>query len=113
MPIFFQRQADNPALRGVLVEALATDPGTLQGDQAKADRAATLVQQAAATAQQPQLSGSRLVVAVVLLIALIALGFYAAQNPDLKDWSATLNHSFELVFGLILGALGGEAAATR
>jgi hypothetical protein len=34
---------------------------------------------------------------------------YAAHDPALADWSKVLQHSFELVLGLVIGLVGGEA----
>lgn len=64
----------------------------------------------AAIAPSGQLRWGRLFFAISLLSLIFCAGIWTALN-NLEDWSKVLLHSFELVLGLILGILGGEAAA--
>jgi hypothetical protein len=58
----------------------------------------------------PQFNWGRLAIALGLLIALFGGGLYSSVH-HLDDWGKVFIHSFELVLGLIIGLLGGEATA--
>lgn len=68
------------------------------------------LQVAASQVPSGQFSWGRLFFAILLLFLIFGAGIWTALY-NLEDWSKVLLHSFELVLGLVLGILGGEAAA--
>jgi hypothetical protein len=112
MAIFFKSQAASPALRNALQKALETDPTQVPDPPGQAALLAQLTREAA---PPRELSRPMLALAVLLLGGLLAAGLYAGMqvhaHPELKQWSDALFHAFQIVLGLVLGALGGEAAA--
>ncbi len=52
----------------------------------------------------------RLIFAVIVLIVLFAGGVYSAYHPELAAWKDLFVHSFELLFGALIGLLTGEAS---
>ncbi len=107
MGIFFKTAANNLALNSVLKAALKTDPNTVKDIDQQALAMATQVQQGAPTAE---FSWVRLGVAVALLAILAGLGIWSASIPSLDAWSKMFLHSFEILFGGVIGLLGVESA---
>ncbi len=107
MGIFFKTAANNLALNSVLKTALKTDPNTVKDIDQKASEMATQVQQQTPPAE---FSWVRLGVAVVLLALLAGIGIWSATVPSLDAWSKMFLHSFEIVFGGVVGLLGLESA---
>jgi hypothetical protein len=56
-------------------------------------------------------SVSRIVVAVGVLALIFLAGVYCAHDPAMKDWSAPLLHTFELLLGGMVGIIVGEKTA--
>lgn len=108
MGIFFKSQKASRSVEDAIQEALSFNPQNIVNLRQEAAERARQVQ--APPPQPPQFSWGRLAIAVVLLIALFGAGIYSATH-HLDDWSKVLTHSFELVLGLVIGLLGGEAAA--
>ena len=52
----------------------------------------------------------RLIFAVIVLAVLFAGGVYTAYHPELAAWKDLFVHSFELLFGALIGLLTGEAS---
>jgi hypothetical protein len=105
MGIFFKAPEKSSILTPAMEAALEKNPQTIDIKQA----AANLTKEVTAK-MEPKVSWARLAIAVVLLIAVFGAGLYAAAH-QLQDWNSALIHSFELVLGLVLGLLGGEAAS--
>jgi hypothetical protein len=108
--IFFRTPGLRPVVRAAIEDTIgaSTQMGGLAPREiiakvdAKVDR---VVEQASSS-----LIVGRLVVAIILLVAIAAFGVYATVNK-LDPWATLLPHSFELVLGLLIGLLGGEAAS--
>jgi hypothetical protein len=104
--IFFRSM--QPGVEQALEIALAAPPKAGEDLRAEADRLTTAV-------IEPQ-SGAfywgRLTVAIVLLVLIFSAGIVTSIY-GISDWSPVLLHSFELILGLVLGLLGGEAASRR
>jgi hypothetical protein len=108
MGIFFMSEPISLTVNKALEEAMQIDPKAISNLQQEVTRRAKQVTR--------EISGlfiwGRFVVAIILLVAIFGAGIYTTLI-DLEDWSKVLLHSFELVLGLVLGLLGGEAAAKR
>jgi hypothetical protein len=104
MGIFFKSQKTLPSVEEAIQDALSVNPQSVVNLKQEAGKRAGQV----LTTQQ--FSWGRLAIALLLLIALFAAGIYSATH-HLDDWSKVMTHSFELVLGLLIGLLGGEAAA--
>jgi hypothetical protein len=61
---------------------------------------------------KPKIFRFRILMAVLFLIVLLAANLISAYF-NLEALSATLLHSFELLFGIFLGLIGGELAALK
>ena len=66
---------------------------------------------AASAAGRPQLVWGRVVAAGVVLLVILGAGLYAGTVPALDAWNKALLHAFEVLLGLFVGLLGGEAAS--
>jgi len=105
MGIFFESREKLPILSAALEEALQVNPLNIVDLKSESEnRALELTPQ-----MESKFRWGRLAFAVLLLIALFAGGLYAAAH-QLDDWNKALIHSFELVLGLVIGMLSGEAA---
>jgi len=107
MGIFFRSETFAPSVVGDAIEdALKTSPSAVTNPKQEATiRANRVAQQISG-----EFSWARFSLAIVLLVVILGVGIYSAQH-NLNEWSKVLVHSFELVLGLVLGLLGGEAAA--
>ncbi|HKI16482.1 MAG TPA: hypothetical protein VKA15_01310 [Isosphaeraceae bacterium] len=106
MGIFFRSM--EPAVERAIAEALAAPPDTIANLQHEAGtRADQVIQQASGA-----IIWVRLAVAIVLLIAIFVAGIMTSLYK-IDNWSTVLLHSFELILGLVIGLLGGEASARR
>ena len=65
----------------------------------------------ASAAGRPQLVWGRVVVAGVVLLVILGAGLYAGTVPALDAWNKALLHAFEVLLGLFVGVVGGEAAS--
>lgn len=88
-----------------LEDALRTDPGSITDPATEATRRAQQLKRQVAG----EFSWGRLAVAVLLLLGLFFATIYTSQEPGLEDFYKILLHSFELVLGLVIGLLSGEA----
>ncbi len=50
----------------------------------------------------------RALIAVVLLVLILVSGLFA-EGHGLETWSASLHHSFEILFGVFVGLISGES----
>jgi len=67
---------------------------------------------AAATAPlRARLLWGRVAAAGALLVVILGAGLYAGTVPALDAWNTALLHAFEVLLGLFVGLLGGEAAS--
>ena len=66
---------------------------------------------AAGAAGPAQLSWARVAAAGIVLVVILGAGLYAGSVPALDAWSKALLHAFEIVLGLFVGVVGGEAAS--
>ena len=66
---------------------------------------------AGASARQSRLVWGRVVAAGVVLLAILGAGLYAGTVPALDAWNKALLHAFEVLLGLFVGVVGGEAAS--
>jgi hypothetical protein len=108
MGIFFKSEPLSLTINSAIEKAISINPKGIKNPQREAKkRSAQVVKQASG-----KLSWIRLILAVLLLVAILVAGLYA-DVKNLADWSKVLLHSFELLLGLVIGLLGGEAAAQR
>lgn len=61
--------------------------------------------------KQTQLVWGRVVAAGVVLLVILGAGLYAGTVPALDAWNKALLHAFEVLLGLFVGVVGGEAAS--
>jgi len=61
--------------------------------------------------RQTRLVWGRVVAAGVVLLVILGAGLYAGTVPALDAWNTALLHAFEVLLGLFVGTLGGEAAS--
>lgn len=108
MGIFFRQQSLLPAISTSIEEAIRTNPvGISNLRQEVANRANRVVQQVSGPGQFYWI---RLIFAALFLFAILGAGIYTDLH-NLEVWSKMLLHSFEILLGIIVGLLGGEAAA--
>ena len=50
----------------------------------------------------------RVIAAIVVLALIFGAGVYCAHDPAMKEWSAPLLHTFELLLGGLVGLIIGE-----
>jgi hypothetical protein len=108
MGIFFKSESRLPVMTAAISDALATSPSAVSNVPQEAATRAIRVE----TQTSGKLSWPRLIVALIILALLLIIGIVATIYK-LDDWSKMLIHSFELVLGLVIGLLGGEAAANH
>lgn len=53
----------------------------------------------------------RVAAAGVVLLVILGAGLYAGTVPALDAWNKALLHAFEVLLGLFVGVVGGEAAS--
>ena len=107
MAVFFKTDIGTPVFKSALKTALKTQPSKVKNlDQ----RAAAMALQAQTQAPKTQFLWGRLVVAVAMLALLGGLGIWSATIPPLEAWSKMFLHSFEILFGGVVGLLGVESA---
>jgi hypothetical protein len=107
MAVFFKTDIGTPVFKSALKTALKTQPSKVKNlDQ----RAAAMALQAQTQAPKTQFLWGRLVVAVAMLALLGGLGIWSATIPSLDAWSKMFLHSFEILFGGVVGLLGVESA---
>lgn len=111
MGFFFKSAFLKPVVSESLSKALATPPDSVNQPEQMVSEMADQVQQQVTG----KFSWVRLVIALLFLVVLFAAGIYTARDPssDVKEWSKTLLHSFELLLGAVVGLITGEAAAKR
>ena len=63
------------------------------------------------TAKQAQLAWGRVLAAGIVLVVILGAGLYAGTVPALDAWNKALLHAFEVLLGLFVGLVGGEAAS--
>lgn len=68
-------------------------------------------QRTARAPQDARLVWGRVVAAGILLLVILGAGLYAGTVPTLDAWNKALLHAFEVLLGLFVGLLGGEAAS--
>jgi hypothetical protein len=61
--------------------------------------------------RQTRLVWGRVVAAGVVLLVILGAGLYAGTVPALDAWNKALLHAFEVLLGLFIGVVGGEAAS--
>jgi len=66
---------------------------------------------AGAAAGRSRLVWGRVAAAGVLLVVILGAGLYAGTVPALDAWNQALLHAFEVLLGLFVGVVGGEAAS--
>ena len=109
MAIFVQSANLEPEVTNALANALSADAGKLENDvQSEAAKRSSEVIKAVS----PKIAWSRLLVAIVIALALVAAAIYTASN-NLTDISKGLMTSFQSFSGLVVGLLGGEFAASK
>lgn len=107
MGVFFKTEVSTPAFKSALKTALKIQPNKVKDlDQHASAMAAQLQKQT----PKAQFSWGRLGVAVAILALLGGLGIWSATIPSLDAWSKMFLHSFEILFGGVVGLLGVEAA---
>jgi hypothetical protein len=62
-------------------------------------------------AEQGHLVWGRVVAAGVVLLVVLGAGLYAGTVPALDAWNKAMLHAFEVLLGLFVGVVGGEAAS--
>ena len=108
MGIFFRSQAVLPTVSAAIEDALRINLANVPNPQQEAaNRAAAVVQQVSGPGQFYWI---RLIFAALILFAILGAGIYTDLH-NLEVWSKMLLHSFEILLGIVVGLLGGEAAA--
>jgi len=107
MGVFFSTTVGTPVLKSALETALKIQPDTVKDFDQHASAMAAQVQEQLPKAQ---LSWGRLGVAVAMLALFGGLGIWSATIPSLDAWSKMFLHSFEVLFGGVIGLLGVESA---
>ena len=64
-----------------------------------------------AAAAPARLSWGRVAAAGILLVVILGAGLYAGTVPALDAWNKALLNAFEVLLGVFVGVVGGEAAA--
>src|SRR4030042_1628544 len=107
MAVFFKTEFGTPVFKSALKTALKTQPSKVKNiDQ----RASAMALQAQTQTPKTQFLWGRLVVAVAILALLGGLGIWSATVTSLDAWSKMFLHSFEIMFGGVMGLLGVESA---
>lgn len=65
----------------------------------------------ASVPKRAQIAWGRVAVAGVVLIVILGAGLYAGTVPALDAWNKALLHAFEVLLGLFVGVVGGEATS--
>ncbi|MBI3398316.1 MAG: hypothetical protein HY026_03670 [Deltaproteobacteria bacterium] len=108
MGFFFMSAPISSTISAAIAEALKIEPTKIANTmQETSSRTNQVIRQVSG-----KFSWGRFIIALLLLVSIFMAGIYTAQT-GLEDWSKVLLHSFELVLGLMLGLLGGEAASHR
>jgi hypothetical protein len=107
MGVFFKTAANTQTLKSALETALKIDPNTVKNSD---QHASAMVAQVQGQTPKAQFSWGRLAVAVGMLALLGGLGIWSATIPSLDAWSKMFLHSFEILFGSVVGLLGVESA---
>jgi hypothetical protein len=107
MGVFFKTAVSTPAFKSALKTALKTQPNKVKDlDQHASVMAAQVEKQTPKT----EFLWGQLAVAVAILALLGGLGIWSATIPSLDAWSKMCLHSFEILFGAVVGLLGVESA---
>jgi hypothetical protein len=61
--------------------------------------------------KQTRLVWGRVIAAGAVLLVILGAGLYAGTVPALDAWNKALLHAFEVLLGLFVGVVGGEAAS--
>ena len=62
-------------------------------------------------AARARLARGRVVAAAIVLLVILGAGLYAGTVPALDAWNKALLNAFEVLLGLFVGLLGGEAGS--
>lgn len=62
-------------------------------------------------AEQGGLAWGRVIAAGIVLLVILGAGLYAGTVPALDAWNKALLHAFEVLLGLFVGVVGGEATS--
>jgi len=65
-----------------------------------------------ATGTGKQFSVGRFIGAVILVVLIFLAGIWTARDPQLKGYSDALLHFFQVLLGIIIGLVTGEAASS-
>lgn len=107
MGVFFKTEDSIPVLKSVIGRAIKLDPTkVLNFDLDASEMAAEVIK----STPKAQFSWGRLGVAIAILILLGGFGIWSATIPSLDAWSKLFLHSFEMLFGGVMGLLGVESA---
>jgi hypothetical protein len=106
MGVFFKTVDSTPVLKSALETALKIQPDTVDIGQ----HASAMVAQMQKQTANAQFSWVNLGIAVVILALLGGFGIWSATIPSLDSWSKMFLHSFEILFGGVVGLLGAESA---
>ena len=109
MAMFFKAPAAGAEFKSALETALRVQPETVRDFDEHASAMAALVQ---AEMPKARISWARLGIAAAMLAVLAGLGIWSAGKPELAEWSKMFLHSFEMLFGGVIGLLGVEAASS-
>lgn len=107
MAIFFKAKTVSPAISSALQDALKADPKQISNLEQEAANLATIVVQQ--VSGPGPLNWGRLGFTTLFLLVILAAGIYADLH-NLEAWSKMLLHSFQILLGIAVGLLGGEAA---
>lgn len=105
MGLFIKSKPTEP-LRLAFEEALNINPQKISNLQQLAN------QKAEEVSVSWEFNWVRLGIAFLVLIFIAVAGIYTSVQ-DLQDWSKMFLHSFEIILGLLVGLLGGEAIANN
>jgi hypothetical protein len=106
MGLFFKGDRFKPAVSNALEKAIAAPPDAANAARKASETAEAIQNQVAGT-----FAWGRFLIAVGVLVAIFCGCVYTAHDDKLQDLYKVMTHGFELLLGIILGLIGGEAAA--
>jgi hypothetical protein len=107
MGLFFKSAPLVPTVQRSLNEALSKPPENEEQIEQFSSELATKIDRQVSG----QFSWGRFFCGVILLVAILVAGIYTARDtsPEVKEWSKVLLHAFELLLGVLIGLVSGEA----
>lgn len=105
MAVFFRSASVSDVATERLETALATDPESVTNRAVEAAKIAAEI----GRETKGTFSWGRLALAVVLLLGLLFATIYTGQQDKLVELYKVQLHAFEVLLGVVVGLLGGEA----